>query len=149
MAENIIEKAKRYRAYLEKAVTSLSDEDALEVPSMFKKWGPDMVVEEGDRLYYAPNKTLYKVKPGQGHTTQSDWRPDITPALYEPVVLGHAGTLEDPIPAIAGMTYVKDLYYLDGSNGKTYICIRQDTAEGTVLHYLPHDLVGNYFNVVE
>ena len=79
MAENIIEKAKRYRAYLEKAVTSLSDEDALEVPSMFKKWGPDMVVEEGDRLYYAPNKTLYKVKPGQGHTTQSDWRPDITP----------------------------------------------------------------------
>ena len=149
MSESIIERAKKARPYIEKAMNSLSDEDALEVPSMFKKWEPGMVVKEGKRYYYAPNKTLYKVRPGKGHTTQSDWTPDITPALFEPVVLGHAGTLEDPIPAIAGMTYVKDLYYLDESDGKTYICIRQDTTEGTVLHYLPHDLVGNYFNVVE
>ena len=147
MAENVLEKAKKYRTYLEKAVVSLNDKDALEIPSMFKHWAPNMVVAAGDRLYYDVNKTLYKVKDGKGHTTQSDWTPDVATSLFEPIVLGHAGTKDDPIPAIAGMTYVKDLYYLDPSDNKTYICIRQDTTSGTVLHYLPHELVGNYFNV--
>ena len=46
--------------------------------------------------------------------------------------------------AAAGMRYYKDLYYLDG--GKIYRCIRDDSnGQGTILHYLPSQLVGIYF----
>ena len=42
------------------------------------------------------------------------------------------------------MRYFKDKYYLDG--GKIYRCTRDDNGgEGTILHYLPSQLVGIYF----
>ena len=54
------------------------------------------------------------------------------------------GTIDNPITAAAGMRYYKDLYYLDG--GKTYRCIRDDSnGQGTILHYVPSQLVGIYF----
>jgi len=72
------ETARLYRRMIEKAAISLSDEDALEVPEMFPHWRPDIKVKVNERYYY--NDKLYKVV--QAHTTQINWEPDVTPALF-------------------------------------------------------------------
>lgn len=61
----------------------LSDEDALDVAALFPTWASKlgMQVNVGERLWY--DEKLYKVI--QEHTTQSDWTPDTTPALYTEV----------------------------------------------------------------
>ena len=61
----------------------------------------------------------------------------------------HAGTLEDPIPASAGMEYEYGKYYIEGET--IYRCNRQGGKDGDkyTLDYLPSQLVGHYFEVVE
>lgn len=53
-----------------------------------------------------------------------------------------AGTIDDPIEAVSGMAYEEGKYYLDETDGLTYICTRSET-----LYYLPHELVGQYFEL--
>ena len=138
------------RAVVEAGVAMLSDGDAAKVPYMSKKWVVGETVEPGDRRYYEPTGRLYKVRDGQGHTTQADWTPDKTPAMWAVVDVEHAGTVEDPIPAVRGMEYEYGKVYLDQEDGKTYICKRTGEAEGgkITLHYLPHELLGQYFEAV-
>ena len=109
----------------------------------FPAWAAGIAVKAGDRL--KDGGKLYKVR--SDHTTQADWKPESTPALYEPIDIEHGGTVSDPIPAAAGMTYYYNKYYSE--NGVLYRCIREDAVEGVVLHYLPSALVGSYFEVVE
>ena len=138
--------ARVLRLAIEAAVTSLPDGEAADTPSLFQPWTPGEAVEVGDRRYYAPR--LYKAV--QAHTTQADWTPDVTPALWAVVDVTHAGTAEDPIPAARGMEYEYGLYYLDTEDGKVYRCERTGEAEGgtIILHYLPHELIGQYFTEV-
>ena len=141
--------ARVLRMAIESAVVSLPDEEAADAPSLFQPWTVGEVVEPGDRRYYAPTGKLYKVREGQGHTTQESWTPDLTPALWAVVGdPGEAGTLEDPITAARGMEYEYGLYYKDPEDGKIYLCQREgEEAGGTiVLQYLPHELVGQYFS---
>ena len=136
------------RAVIEESVTALDDETAVTVPSLFTPWKPGEAVNVGDRRYYATR--LYKVV--QAHTTQADWTPDVTPALWAVVGdPGEAGTIDDPITAARGMEYEYGLYYLDTEDGKTYLCERIGEAEGgkIILQYLPHELVGQYFSAAE
>lgn len=142
--------ARVLRMAIESAVVALPDEEAADAPSLFQPWTVGEVVEPGDRRYYAPTGKLYKVREGQGHVTQADWTPDLTPALWAVVDAAHAGTAEDPIPAARGMEYEYGKIYLDGEDGKVYRCERIGEAEGgtIVLHYLPHELVGQYFTEV-
>ena len=142
--------ARVLRMAIESAVVSLPDEEAADAPSLFQPWTVGEVVEPSDRRYYAPTGLLYKVREGQGHVTQADWTPDLTPALWAVVDVAHAGTAEDPIPAVRGMEYTYGLCYLDGEDGRVYRCERTDEAEGgkITLHYLPHELVGQYFTEV-
>ena len=136
------------RAVIEDSVAALDDETAATVPSLFTPWTVGEAVEVGDRRYYATR--LYKAV--QAHTTQADWTPDITPALW--AVLGdpgEAGTIDDPITAARGMEYTYGLYYFDPEDGKTYLCERIGEAEGgkIILQYLPHELIGQYFSAAE
>lgn len=136
------------RAAIEGSVTALDDETAATVPSLFTPWTVGEAVEVGDRRYYATR--LYKVV--QAHTTQADWTPDVTPALWAVVGdPGQAGTIDDPITAARGMEYEYGLYYLDTEDGKTYLCERIGEAEGgkIILQYLPHELIGQYFSAAE
>ena len=136
------------RAVIEDSVTALDDETAVTVPSLFTPWTVGEAVEVGDRRYYAPR--LYKAV--QAHTTQADWTPDITPALWAVVGdPGQAGTIDDPITAARGMEYEYGLYYFDPEDGKIYLCERTGEAEGgkIILQYLPHELVGQYFSAAE
>ena len=136
------------RAVIEESVTALDDETAVTVPSLFTPWTVGEAVNVGDRRYYATR--LYKVV--QAHTTQADWTPDVTPALW--AVLGdpgQAGTIDDPITAARGMEYEYGKYYFDPEDGKTYLCERIGEAEGgkIILQYLPHELIGQYFSAAE
>lgn len=133
------------RAVIEDSVTALDDETAATVPSLFTPWTVGEAVEVGDRRYYAHR--LYKVV--QAHTTQADWTPDKTPALWAVVGdPGETGTIDDPITAARGMEYEYGKYYFDPEDGKTYLCERIGEAEGgkIILQYLPHELIGNYFS---
>ena len=123
---------------------TLSDNKALKFMTMYPHWTTDLAVKLDERYQY--NGRLYKVV--QAHSTQSDWTPDITPALWTVIDVEHAGTLEDPIPAVASMEYVKGKYYIE--NGTIYLMNRQGMADGEsiVLHYTPSQLVGQYFEVV-
>ena len=136
------------RPFIEKAVTSLSDNDALQCVALFQEWAVGISYAVGDRVKY--NNVLYKVKEGQAHTSQADWTPDLTPAMWAVVDATHAGTQEDPIPAARGMEYTYGLYYLDEEDGNIYLCSRTgETAGNTIiLQYLPHELVGQYFEQV-
>ena len=132
------------RAVIEDSVTALDDETAATVPSLFTPWKPGEAVNVGDRRYYATR--LYKVV--QAHTTQADWTPDVTPALWAVVGdPGQAGTIDDPITAARGMEYEYGLYYFDPEDGRTYLCERTGEAEGgkIILQYLPHELIDQYF----
>ena len=77
------DRAKRMRSYIEKAATNLNDEDALQAVSLFPQWVAEHAYVVGERLQY--NGVLYRVV--QAHTSQADWTPDITPALFVVVSL--------------------------------------------------------------
>lgn len=148
-------RAVELRPIIEQAAVSLSDGEAATVPELSPRWADHIgeTVKPGDRRSDMDESGVlhvYKVREGQGHTTQADWPPHLTPALWVVVDVTHAGTQDDPIPAARGMEYTYGLYYLDSEDGKTYKCERVGEADGgkIVLQYLPHELVGNYFTVV-
>lgn len=123
----------------------LPDEKAVKIPTMFEAWEVGVAYAVDDRRSY--NDLLYKCR--QAHTSQADWTPDKTPALWAVIDATHAGTIDDPIPAARGMDYIYGKYYLDPEDQKIYKCERTGEAEGGVinLQYLPHELIGNYFTL--
>ena len=106
-----LDNAKKLRPIIETAMDKVDDNTALEAPQLSKIWKKGEYVKPGDRRYYAPTQKLYKVRDGQGHTTQADWTPDATPALWAVVSKAQTGTVADPIAAARGMEYVYCLYY--------------------------------------
>lgn len=139
-------RAVKLRPIIEQAAVSLSDGEAASVPELIAAWAYPVAYAEGDRRSYGGK--VYKCR--QAHTSQADWTPDKTPALWVVIDVTHAGTQADPIPASRGMEYEYGKYYLDSEDGKTYKCERTGEAAGgkIVLQYLPHELVGQYFTEV-
>ena len=78
-----LEYARRLRRLIEKAAVSLDDESALSGVELFPEWKADTAYSVGDRV--RDNNVLYKCV--QSHTSQSDWNPSITPALWVVVSL--------------------------------------------------------------
>ena len=134
--------------YLKQTREIIADEIALNYVELYPNWekhiGKELNV--GERIEY--NGRLYKVLTT--HTTQETWSPDVSATLFEPIDVVNDGSLGNPIIAAAGMTYFKDRYYLDETDGKIYLCTRDDSnGNGTTLHFMPSALVGTYFEVVE
>ena len=77
------ENALKMRPYMEKAAASLSDADALEVPTMFPAWAVETAYAVDERIEYVG--TLYRCV--QAHTSQAGWMPPTTPALWVVVSL--------------------------------------------------------------
>lgn len=73
--------ALKLRAMIEKASASLPDEDALEAVELFPTWQTGTSYAVGIRVRYADK--LYRCE--QAHTSQADWTPDKTPALWTEV----------------------------------------------------------------
>ena len=130
-----------YRAKIEHAVTKLTDEEALTSAELFERWS-GRAYTAGERV--TEGGILYKAR--QDIAANPTWRPSLTPTLWEPVAQpAEAGTRDNPITAVAGMTYVTGLYYKEGD--KLYLCKRAGTPDGTeiTLYYLPSQLINHYF----
>lgn len=145
--------ARNLRPYIEEAAQSLPDAKGLKAKALYPRWEKlvqlgSVTAEAGYRFTH--NGDLYKCT-NKNPTFQSDWVPgNGTAALYVRIDEAHAGTLADPIPAARSMEYVYGLYYSDPEDGKVYLCTRTGEADGgtITLHYLPHELVGLYFQEV-
>lgn len=123
---------------------SATDAQALAAAGIYPTWKAGMQCRQGQRICHRGQ--LYRVLTE--HTAQETWEPSTaTATLFEPVDLEHGGTAADPIPAATGMRYYEGKYYSE--NNVIYLCTRDDTGEGTVLYYMPSELVGIYFEVYE
>lgn len=133
-----------YRAKIEQAAAKLTDAEALTSAELFERWS-GRAYTAGERV--TEGGILYKAR--QDIAANPTWQPSLTPALWEPVAQpAEAGTRDNPITAVAGMTYVTGLYYKEGD--KLYICKRAGTPDGTeiTLYYLPSQLINHYFEEV-
>ena len=71
-------KVKQLRQLIEQLAVTLADETALTGVELFPMWTIGRAYAVDDRVQYGG--TLYKCV--QAHTSQADWMPDITPALW-------------------------------------------------------------------
>ena len=138
---DVIEQAQAIRNSMDKVTATLTDADAVAVADLFLPWAAGVDYAVGDRRRF--NDALYKCL--QAHTSQVGWEPPAVPALWVVINTSSPGTIDDPIPAARGMEYEYGKYYLDPEDGKTYLCKRGEETGSIVLYYLPHELVGNYF----
>lgn len=75
------EKALLYRRLINKIIDALPDEEALEVTELFLPWVSDKEYSVDERVKF--NDNLYACV--QAHTSQDNWTPDLTPALWKRV----------------------------------------------------------------
>ena len=107
-------KAKQLRQLIEQLAITLDDETALTGVELFPVWVVGKAYAVNDRAQY--NGTLYKCI--QAHTSQSDWMPSATPALWKAVSL-------DEYPEWVQPTGAHDAYNIGDKvtyNGQHYVC---------------------------
>lgn len=88
-----LSEALAYRAKIETAASGLDDATAVESKELFPLWVAAMSVSVGYRCRYADK--LYKAI--QAHTTQADWTPDKTPALWTEVSVEEFPEWKQPV----------------------------------------------------
>ena len=85
--------AEQFRKALQMFAATLTEEQAMEVATVFDPWEIGTSYAVGDFLIYGVNSVgdpqLYKV--AQAHTSQSEWTPEATPALYTAIGLDDSG----------------------------------------------------------
>lgn len=103
----VIEQAEAIREAMDYAGATLEDEQALICVRLYRPWGVDRAYSVGEFLTYGTNSVgdpqLFKVV--QAHTSQSDWLPGATPALYVAV-----GLDDDGYPVWSQPTGAHDAY---------------------------------------
>ena len=107
-------KAKQLRQLIEQLAVTLDDETALTGVELFPAWVVGKAYAINDRAQY--NGTLYKCI--QAHTSQSDWMPSATPALWKTVSV-------DEYPEWVQPTGAHDAYNIGDKvtyNGQRYVC---------------------------
>ena len=107
-------KAKQLRQLIEQLAITLDDETALTGIELFPAWVVGKAYAVNDRAQY--NGTLYKCI--QAHTSQSDWMPSATPALWKTVSV-------DEYPEWVQPTGAHDAYNIGDKvtyNGQHYVC---------------------------
>ena len=110
----LTELASKLRPIIEKAAFSLEDETALQGVQLFPLWKPGLQVNVDER--YQKDGILYRVV--QQHTTQSDWEPKNTPALWSVVSL-------EEWPEFVHPTGAHDAYKKGDKvtfDGERYVC---------------------------
>lgn len=84
---DIIADARAFRAKLNEALNLIPEEDDDAMAALFIPWKVGVSYSIGDKVQYA--EKVYKCV--QAHTSQADWTPDVTPALWT-----HTSTEEWP-----------------------------------------------------
>ena len=90
---NRLQAAEQFRKALQMFAMSLSDDQAMEVATVFDPWVVGKTYAVGDFVTHGENSVgdpqLYKVV--SKHTSQADWTPDATPSLYDAIGLDDSG----------------------------------------------------------
>lgn len=136
------------------AATGLTDAVALSIPDLLPTWeellSAGQPIQPGVCLTY--NGQVYRMVQNVEVTPQAHQPPGSIgmEAIYALIDKEHSGTIADPIPAARNMEYVYGKYYRDPEDGKLYLCKRIGEEDGgaIILQYLPHELVGQYFEEV-
>ena len=81
------------RRALQMFARTLTNDEALEVATVYPAWAEGTAYAVDDIISYGTNNVgdpqLYRVV--QAHTSQADWTPDSTPALYDAFGLDDSG----------------------------------------------------------
>lgn len=90
---NKLQIAEQFRKALQMFAASLTDEQAMEVAYVYDPWEINKHYSFGEFVLYGVNGVgdpqLYKI--AQAHTSQAEWNPEVTPALYIPIGLNEKG----------------------------------------------------------
>lgn len=90
---NRLQAAEQLRRALQMYTATLTNEQALEIPSVYPVWEIGKAYIVDDILSYGTNSVgdpqLYRVV--QAHTSQEGWTPDSVPALYDAFGLDEQG----------------------------------------------------------
>ena len=85
--------AEQLRRALQMFAATLTEEQTLEIATVYPVWEPGKAYAVGEIIFHGTNATgdpqLYKVV--QAHTSQADWAPEATPALYDAFGLDESG----------------------------------------------------------
>lgn len=144
-----LDEALRIKPYIQRAIQSLNDTDALEIKTIYPKWKE--LIDENHEFHTAKNgfkfmheDTLYKTEQPEYTFIEMYVPGEIgTESLFSKVDEVHTGTIDNAIPYDGNMALESGKYYSQG--GVTYYCMR-DTVN-PVYHNLS-DLVGTYVEVV-
>ena len=107
-------KVKQLRQLIEQLAVTLDDETALTGVESFPAWVVGKAYAVNDRAQY--NGTLYKCI--QAHTSQSDWMPSATPALWKTVSVDEYPEWVQPAGAHDAYNIGDKVTY----NGQHYVC---------------------------
>ena len=90
---NKLQMAEQFRRALQMFAASLTEEQAMEVATMYDPWKVGKAYAVGEYVIYGNNAVgdpqLYKVV--QAHASQADWTPDVTASLYDAIGLDEKG----------------------------------------------------------
>ena len=103
-----------YRNKIETAASTMTDDTALTAVELFPAWVVGKAYAVSDRAQY--NGTLYKCI--QAHTSQSDWMPSATPALWKTVSVDEYPEWVQPAGAHDAYNIGDKVTY----NGQHYVC---------------------------
>ena len=114
-------KAKQLRQLIEQLAVTLGDETALTGVELFPIWAIGRAYAVDDRVQYGG--ILYKCV--QAHTSQADWTPDATPALWVAVSIEEYPEWVQPTGAhdaynIGDKVTYKGNHYVCDINGNVY-----------------------------
>ena len=104
---NKLQCAEQLRKALQMFAQSLSDDDAMEVATVFPAWQNNTAYKMDEMVTFGENEVgdpqLYRCV--QAHTSQADWTPDVTPSLWSAI-----GLAPDMIPVWSQPTGSHDAY---------------------------------------
>lgn len=90
---NKLQRAEQLRKALQLFAASLGETEAMEIATVYDAWAVGKAYKAGEYLTYGENSVgdpqLYKVV--QAHTSQEDWTPGKTPALFTAIGLDPDG----------------------------------------------------------
>lgn len=118
---NRMQAAEQMRKAIQMFAKTLTDEEAMEIATAYPAYTVGVAYAVDDLITYGVNSVgdpqLYRV--AQAHTSQLDWPPNATPALYTPIGLDDSGH-----PIWSQPTGAHDAYNVGdivNYNGKLYI----------------------------
>lgn len=90
-----IQAAEQLRRALQMFAQTLTDDEAMEVATVYSEWKSGVAYKDNEFLTYGVNDVgdpqLYKVVEGKAHTSQAGWEPDVATSLFTAIGLNDDG----------------------------------------------------------